>query len=129
MKRVVITGVGALTPVGNTVDEYWRSLLAGVSGAGPITKFDTSRFKTKFACEVKNFDPLNFMEKREIGKYDLFTQYALAAADEAVRNAALNFETINKVRAGVIWGSSNGGLTTYEEQFSEFKSGDGTPRF
>lgn len=129
MKRVVITGLGAVTPIGNNVAEYWHSLINGISGASLITKFDTSKFKTKFACEVKNFDPQNIFEKNEIRKYDLFTQYALAVTDEAVRSANIDFETINKDRIGVIWGSGDGGVSTFEEQLSEFNRGDGTPRF
>ena len=128
MKRVVITGLGAVTPIGNNVQEYWHSLINGVSGAAPITKFDTSKFKTKFACEVKNFSPEIF-EKNEIRKYDLFAQYALVAVDEAIQNARIDFESINRNSVGVIWGAGDGGLATFEEQFSEFKRGDGTPRF
>jgi 3-oxoacyl-[acyl-carrier-protein] synthase II len=128
MKRVVITGMGAVTPIGNNVHEYWQSLINGVSGASAITKFDTSKFKTKFACEVKNFNPKIF-ERNEIRKYDLFSQYALVAVDEAILNAKINFERINKNRVGVIWGAGDGGLATFEEQFAEFKLGDGTPRF
>jgi 3-oxoacyl-[acyl-carrier-protein] synthase II len=128
MKRVVITGLGAVTPIGNNVQEYWQSLINGISGASPITKFDTSKFKTKFACEVKNFSPTIF-EKNEIRKYDLFSQYALVAVDEAVLNAKIDFANLNKNRIGVIWGAGDGGLTTFEEQFAEFKLGDGTPRF
>ena len=128
MKRVVITGLGAVTPIGNNVQEYWQSLINGVSGASQITKFDTSKFKTKFACEVKNFSPTIF-EKNEIRKYDLFSQYALVAADEAIVHAGIDFETLNKNRIGVIWGVGDGGLTTFEEQFAEFKLGDGVPRF
>ncbi|MDP2721299.1 MAG: beta-ketoacyl-ACP synthase II [Bacteroidales bacterium] len=129
MRRVVITGLGAVTPIGNNVAQYWHSLINGISGASLITKFDTSKFKTNFACEVKNFDPQNIFEKNEIRKYDLFTQYALAVTDEAIKNANLNFATLNKDRIGVIWGSGDGGVTTFEEQFGEFKMGDGTPRF
>lgn len=128
MKRVVITGLGAVTPIGNNVEEYWQSLINGVSGAAPITKFNTSKFKTKFACEVKNFSPKLF-EKNEIRKYDLFSQYALASVEEAVQDANINFEDLNKNRIGVIWGVGDGGLATFEEQFSQFKLGDGTPRF
>lgn len=128
MKRVVITGLGAVTPIGNNVNDYWQALINGVSGAAPITKFDTLKFKTKFACEVKNFNPTIF-EKNDIRKYDLFSQYALVAVDEAVKHANINFENINKNRVGVIWGAGDGGLTTFEEQFAEFKLGDGTPRF
>lgn len=105
MKRVVVTGLGALTPIGNNVDDFWQSLLTGVNGTNPITKFDTSKFKTTFACELKGFDPLNHIEKAEARKYDLFTQYALISVEEAVKNANINFETLNKNRIGVIWGS------------------------
>lgn len=129
MKRVVITGLGAVTPLGNNVAESWQSLVNGISGAAPITKFDTSRFKTKFACELKNFDPLDFIEKSEARRYDLFTQYALVAAGEAVKNAEINFDTLNRNRIGVIWGSGNGGIGTFQEQVKEFARGDGTPRF
>lgn len=129
MERVVITGLGALTPIGNNVDDFWQSLLKGVNGANPITKFDTSKFKTKFACELKGFDPLNHVEKAEARKYDLFTQYALISVEEAVKNANINFETLNKNRIGVIWGSGNGGIGTFQQQVTEFAQGDGTPRF
>lgn len=129
MKRVVITGLGALTPIGNNVNDFWQSLVNGVSGAAPITKFDTTKFKTKFACELKNFDPLNYIEKAEARKYDLFTQYALISVDEAVKNANINFETLNRNKIGVIWGSGNGGINTFQEQVLEFAKGDGTPRF
>jgi 3-oxoacyl-[acyl-carrier-protein] synthase II len=128
MKRVVITGLGAVTPIGNNVQEYWQSLINGVSGASLITKFDTSKFKTKFACEVKNFSPTIF-EKNEIRKYDLFSQYALVAVDEAVQNAKIDFADLNRNRIGVIWGAGDGGLATFEQQFAEYKLGDGTPRF
>ncbi|MEI7582125.1 beta-ketoacyl-ACP synthase II [Runella sp.] len=129
MKRVVITGLGALTPIGNNVEEYWNALMNGVSGAGLITKFDAAKFKIRFACEIKNFNPQNLFEKNEIRKYDLFTQYALAVADEAIKNANINFETLNRNRIGVIWGAGDGGVSTFEEQFGEFKAGEGTPRF
>ena len=129
MKRVVITGLGALTPIGNNVEEYWNALMNGVSGAGPITKFDAAKFKTRFACEIKNFNPQNLFEKNEIRKYDLFTQYALVVADEAIKNANINFDTLNRNRIGVIWGAGDGGVSTFEEQFGEFKLGEGTPRF
>lgn len=128
MQRVVVTGIGAITPIGNNADDFWKSLISGMSGAAPITRFDTSKFKTKFACEVKNFVPLIFT-KNEIRKYDLFTQYALTVADEAVKSANIDFETLNKNRIGVIWGSGDGGVSTFEEQFGEYKVGDGTPRF
>jgi 3-oxoacyl-[acyl-carrier-protein] synthase II len=128
MQRVVITGLGAVTPLGNNVPAYWDALTNGKSGAGPVTRFDTSKFKTRFACEVKDFVPQIF-EKNESKKYDLFTQYALVAVDEAVKNAQINFEGLNRNRIGVIWGSGDGGASTYEEQFGEFMTGDGTPRF
>jgi beta-ketoacyl-acyl-carrier-protein synthase II len=129
MRRVVITGLGALTPIGNNTEKFWDSLINGVSGAAPITKFDTSKFKTKFACELKDFDPLNFIEKRDARKYDSFTQYALVAVDEAVKNANINFEKLNRNRIGVIWGSGNGGIETFQQQIMEFAQGDGIPRF
>lgn len=129
MKRVVITGIGALTPIGNNVKDFWHSLVNGVSGAAPITRFDTAKFKTKFACELKNFNPLDHIEKSEARRYDLFTQYALIAVAEAVTNAAIDFESLNRNRIGVIWGSGNGGIGTFEEQVKEYVKGDGTPRF
>lgn len=129
MKRVVITGLGALTPIGNDVDSFWNALTQGVNGAGPITRFDASKFKTRFACELKNFDPLNHIDKKEVRKYDPFTHYALAATEEAIRNAAIDFDKLNRNRIGVIWGSGNGGITTFHEQTMEFAKGDGTPRF
>ncbi|MDE5430401.1 beta-ketoacyl-ACP synthase II [Elizabethkingia meningoseptica] len=129
MKRVVITGLGAITPLGNNVNDFWQALISGTSGANMITKFDTEHFKTKFACEVKNFNPLDTMEKAELRKYDLFTQYALASVHEAVLQAKINFEKLNKDRIGVIWASGDGGVTTFEEQLKEFHTGNGVPRF
>ncbi|SKA18260.1 beta-ketoacyl-ACP synthase II [Sediminibacterium ginsengisoli] len=129
MEKVVITGLGAITPIGNNIDDFWQALISGVSGAGPITKFDTTKFKTKFACELKNFDPLNHIEKSEARKYDLFTQYALVAVEEAIRQSNINFEQLNRNRIGVIWGSGNGGIGTFEQQVREYVLGDGTPRF
>jgi 3-oxoacyl-[acyl-carrier-protein] synthase II len=129
MKRVVVTGMGALTPIGNNVNEFWSASINGESGAGPITRFDASKFKTRFACEVKNFDPLNFFDRSDLKKYDLYTQYALVAVQEAVENAGINFNKLNKNRIGVIWGSANGGIHTFEEQLYEYVKGDGTPRF
>lgn len=129
MRRVVVTGLGALTPIGNNTNDFWKSLVNGVSGAASITKFDTSKFKTKFACELKNFDPLNFIVKSEARKYDLFTQYALIAVEEAVLHAKIVFEKLNRNRIGVIWGSGNGGISTFQQQITEFAQGDGTPRF
>lgn len=129
MKKVVVTGLGALTPLGNNVPDFWESLINGVSGAAPITKFDTSKFKTKFACELKNFDPLDHIEKAEARRFDLFTQYALIAVEEAVKHSQIDFEKLNRNRIGVIWGSGNGGIGTFQQQVMEFARGDGTPRF
>ncbi|NOT76833.1 MAG: beta-ketoacyl-ACP synthase II [Cyclobacteriaceae bacterium] len=128
-KRVVITGIGALTPIGNTLNEYWEGLKAGKSGAAPITRFDATLFKTKFACELKNFDPTNFMDRKEARKLDPFAQFALISADEAIIHSQLNLSTINPDRVGVIWGSGIGGLTTFSEEVKSFGRGDGTPRF
>ena len=129
IKRVVITGMGALTPVGNSVDEYWENLVAGKSGAGPITKFDASLFKTQFACEVKNFDPLDIMDRKEARKLDHFSIYALATSDEAIIDSGLDLEKVNLNRAGVVWGSGIGGMKTFQEECFNFKDGDGSPRF
>jgi 3-oxoacyl-[acyl-carrier-protein] synthase II len=128
MKRVVVTGLGAVTPLGNTVPVFWANLTAGKSGAGPVTHFDASKFKVKFACEVKGFDPLQYIEKSEARKMDPFVHYALAATDEAVKDSALNLETIDKTRVGVIWGSGNGGFSTFQNEMIEYGRGDGTPR-
>jgi 3-oxoacyl-[acyl-carrier-protein] synthase II len=132
MKRVVITGMGAITPLGNSVTEFWNNVIAGKSGAGELTKFDASKFKTRFACEVKNFHPEEFIDKKELRKYDLFTQYAIYASDQAIKDANLDFEKMTveeRAEIGVIWGSGNGGISTFEEQLKEFYAGDGTPRF
>ena len=132
LKRVVVTGLGALTPLGNTVEEYWEGLKNGVSGAAPITRFDASKFKTRFACEVKNFNVQDFIDRREARKMDLFTQYAIVASDEALRNAQLIGERANEVnpdRVGVIWGSGIGGFQTFMNEARDFYAGDGTPRF
>lgn len=132
MKRVVITGMGAITPLGNSVEAFWSNILAGKSAAGPITKFDTSKFKTNFACEVKGFDITAYLPKKDIKKYDLFTQYAIAATDEAIADAKLDFTTMPELErydVGVIWATGNGGIGTFEEQLKEFNTGDGTPRF
>lgn len=129
MKRVVITGIGALTPIGNNLPDFWENLKAGKSGAGPITKFDTTNFKTKFACELKDFDSKAHFHVKEIRKYDLFSQYALVAVDEAIKSGGIDFETLNKDRIGVIWGSGNGGIQTFQDQMKEYCEGDGTPRF
>ena len=129
LKRVVVTGIGALTPIGNNATDFWKSLVNGVSGAAAITKFDAGKFKTKFACEIKNFDVHNFIEKAEARRFDPYTQYALVAVEEAVKHAGINFETLNRNRVGVIWGSGNGGIQTFQDQVAEFAKGDGTPRF
>jgi 3-oxoacyl-[acyl-carrier-protein] synthase II len=129
MKRVVVTGMGALTPIGNNTNDFWKALVSGKSGAAPITKFDTTKFKTKFACELKDFDAAAFIPKSEARKYDPFTQYALIAVEEAVKHAQIDFSQLNINRIGVIWGSGNGGIGTFEEQVMEFAKGDGTPRF
>ena len=129
MKRVVITGIGALTPIGNNLNEFWTNLKNGVSGAGPITKFDTEKFKVKFACELKGYDPKNHFDVKEIRKYDPFSQYALVAVEEAVKHGNIDFDTLNKDRIGVIWGSGNGGIQTFQDQTKEYCDGDGTPRF
>jgi 3-oxoacyl-[acyl-carrier-protein] synthase II len=132
MKRVVITGMGALSPLGNSVSELWGNVLAGKSGIGPITKFDTAKFKTHFAGEVKNFHPEEFIDKKELKRFDTFTQYAIAATDEAIKDAGLDFEQMSEIdryEVGVIWATGNGGISTFEEQLKEFNKGDGTPRF
>ena len=129
LKRVVVTGLGALTPLGNNVPEYWNGLVNGVSGAGPITRFDASKFKTKFACEVKNFDPTDFLDRKEARKLDLFTLFALVSAREAFENSGLDQGKINGDRAGVIWGSGIGGITAFQNEVINFNQGDGTPRF
>jgi 3-oxoacyl-[acyl-carrier-protein] synthase II len=129
LKRVVVTGLGALTPIGNTIPEYWEGLKAGKSGAAPITRFDPTLFKTKFACEVKNFDVTKFMEKKDARKMDPFAQYAMVAADEAIKDSNLPLAEINLDRVGVIWGSGIGGLLTFQEEVKGYTKGDGTPRF
>ena len=129
LKRVVVTGLGALTPLGNSVSEYWDGLLNGVSGACQITKFDASKFKTHFACEVKNFDPLVYLEKKEARKLDPFSQYAIAVSDQGVKDAGLENANINHDRVGVIWGSGIGGLRTFLDEVIAYAKGDGTPRF
>jgi len=129
LKRVVVTGLGALTPIGNTVAEYWNGLASGTSGAAPITKFDTTLFKTKFACEVKGFDPLNFFDKKEARKMDGFTHYAIVAADEAIADAGLTDTGINKQRVGVIWASGIGGLYSFQEEVIAYANSNRNPRF
>jgi 3-oxoacyl-[acyl-carrier-protein] synthase II len=129
LKRVVVTGIGAITPVGNTLHDYWEGLINGVSGADYITQFDASKFKTRFACEVKNFDPTQFLDKKEARKIDRFTQLALAASDMAMTDAGLNKDNTDPDRIGVVFGSGIGGITTFQHEVSEFAKGDGTPRF
>lgn len=129
LKRVVVTGLGALTPIGNSVSEYWDGLVKGVSGADFIKQFDASKFKTRFACELKNFNPEDFIERKEARKLDRFSQIAMVAADQAVKDAGLDAEGINKDRVGVIWTSGIGGMITFIEEMSNFNAGDGTPRF
>jgi len=120
VKRVVITGAGAITPLGNSVNEFWRNIVAGKSGVDLITKFDTTNFKTKFAAEVKGFDATGYFEKNEARKYDLFTQYGVAAAEEAIKNAGLDFDKLNRNKIGVIWGSGNGGIQSFQDQLEDF---------
>ncbi len=129
LKRVVVTGIGALTPLGNNVEEYWNGLVNGVSGANMITQFDASKFRTKFACEIKNFEPTNFLDKKEARKIDRFTQLALVVSDQAMADAGLNRDNINPDRVGVVFASGIGGLITFQHEVQEFAKGDGTPRF
>ncbi|TXD83763.1 beta-ketoacyl-ACP synthase II [Subsaximicrobium wynnwilliamsii] len=129
LRRVVVTGLGALTPIGNTKDEFWEALISGKSGAAPITYFDTEKFKTKFACELKNFNATDFLDRKEARKMDKFTQYAMVASDEAIADAKLNLDVVDKLRVGVIWGAGIGGLETFQEEVLNFAAGDGTPRF
>lgn len=129
LKRVVVTGLGALTPLGNDLDTYWSNLVKGVSGASPITRFNPEHFKTKFACEVKGYDRLDHFDKKEVRKMDLFTQYAMVSASQAMEDSGLNLKKLNKRRAGVIWGSGIGGITTFQAEVQGFATGNGTPRF
>ena len=128
-RRVVVTGLGALTPIGNTIPDFWEGLVSGTSGAAPITHFDASKFKTQFACELKGYDPSNHFDRKEARKMDLFAQYAVVAADEAILDAKLDLDTLDKDRAGVIWGAGIGGLETFQNEVLSFAAGDGTPRF
>ena len=128
-RRVVVTGLGALTPIGNDISSFWQGLINGRSGAAPITYFDASKFKTHFACEIKNFDPLNHFDRKEARKYDRFAQYALVSTEEAIKDSKLDLEKIDKDRVGVIWGAGIGGLETFQNEVLNFASGDGTPRF
>lgn len=129
LKRVVVTGLGALTPIGNDIPSYLEGLKKGVSGAGRITHFDASKFKTQFACEVKGFDPLNYMDRKESRKMDLYAQYAMATTHEAMQDAGFDLEKLNLDKCGVIWGSGIGGIQTFQQEAMNFANGDGTPRF
>ena len=128
-RRVVVTGLGALTPIGNTLPDFWEGLLSGTSGAAPITYFNASKFKTQFACEVKDFNPQDHFDRKEVRKMDRFTQFAMVATDEAIADAGLNVDQIDKDRVGVIWGAGIGGLETFQNEVLNFAAGDGTPRF
>jgi 3-oxoacyl-[acyl-carrier-protein] synthase II len=129
LKRVVVTGLGALTPIGNNIEEYWNGLINGVSGAAPITHFDATNFKTRFACEIKNFEVTDFINRKEARKMDKFAQYAMVAADEAIEDAGIDIEKIDHDRVGVIWGAGIGGLETFQNEVLNFAAGDGSPRF
>ena len=129
MKRVVITGIGAITPIGNTAEAYWQGLLAGTSGADRITLFDASKFKTQFACEVKGFDPVAYLDRKEARKVDRFTQLAIVSSDEAIKHAGISKDNVNPDRTGVIFSSGIGGLLTFQEEVMAYAKGDGTPRF
>jgi 3-oxoacyl-[acyl-carrier-protein] synthase II len=129
LKRVVVTGLGALTPIGNTLEEYWDGLVSGKSGAAPVTYFDASKFKTQFACEIKNFDVNDFIDRKLARKMDKFSQYAMVATDEAIVDSKLDLDSLNKYRVGVIWGAGIGGLETFQDEVLNFAKGDGTPRF
>jgi 3-oxoacyl-[acyl-carrier-protein] synthase II len=129
LKRVVVTGIGALTPIGNNLQEYWNGLINGVSGADFITQFDASKFKTRFACELKNFDPLNFLDRKEVKRIDRFTQTAIISSDQAVIDAGINKDNVNVDRVGVVFASGIGGLITFQEEVINFAKGDGTPRY
>lgn len=128
-KRVVVTGLGALTPIGSNVSAYWDGLISGKSGGAPITYFDASKFKTQFACELKGYDPNDHFDRKEVRKMDKFTQYAMVASDEAILDAGLNHDTLDKTRVGVIWGAGIGGLETFQNEVLDFAAGNGTPRF
>jgi 3-oxoacyl-[acyl-carrier-protein] synthase II len=129
LKRVVVTGLGALTPIGNSVEEYWENLALGKSGAGSITKFDASKFKTQFACEVKNFQVEDYLDRKEARKMDPFTQYGMITAEQAIQDSKLDLSKINLDRAGVIWGSGIGGLKTFQDEVDNFVTNDRNPRF
>ena len=129
LKRVVVTGLGALTPIGNNLEDFWSGLIAGKSGSAPVTYFDTEKFKTKFACELKGFDPLEFLDRKEQRKMDRFTQYGMVSTDEAIIDSGIDLEKIDKLRVGVIWGSGIGGLETFQNEVLNYAQGDGTPRY
>ena len=129
LKRVVVTGLGALTPIGNNIEEYWDGLVNGKSGCAPITYFDTEKFKTKFACELKNFNAEDHFDRKEARKLDRFAQYALVSSDEAIQDAGINLNEVDKFRVGVIWGAGIGGLETFQDEVINYAEGDGTPRF
>ncbi len=129
LKRVVVTGLGALTPIGNSVNEYWEALLRGESGAGPITRFDTSEFKTRFACELKDYNQSDHFDRKEARKYDLFTQYAMVSTEEAIQDSGIDTEKVDQDRVGVIWGSGIGGLETFLKEVSAYAKSEGPPRF
>src|SRR6056297_113642 len=129
LNRVVVTGMGAITPIGNSLNAFWYNLIAAKSGVDFITKFDTTHFKTKFAAEVKDFEPSRYFVRNEARKYDLFTQYAIAASDEAIQLADLEFDKLNRNKIGVIWGSGNGGILTFQEQVEDFVNNERKPRF
>ena len=129
LKRVVVTGLGALTPIGNDLKDFWRGLIAGKSGSAPVTYFDTEKFKTKFACELKGFDPLEFLDRKQQRKMDRFTQYGMVSTDEAIIDSGIDLDKIDKLRVGVIWGSGIGGLETFQNEVLNFAQGDGTPRY
>ena len=129
LKRVVVTGLGALTPIGNNIQEYWEGLISGKSGAAPITYYDTEKHKTKFACEIKNFNIEDYMDRKEARRLDKFAQYAIASSDEAIKDAGITLENVNKHRVGVIWGAGIGGLETFQDEVMYYAKGDGTPKF
>lgn len=129
LKRVVVTGLGALTPIGNNLQEYWDSLISGKSGSAPITYFDTSKFKTQFACELKNYNPEDYFDRKEVRRLDRFAQYAIVSSDEAIKDSGIDLTNVDKFRIGVIWGAGIGGLQTFQDEVQNFVEGDGTPRF
>ncbi len=129
LKRVVVTGLGALTPIGNTIEEYWEALRTGKSGCAPVTHYDAEKFKTKFACEVKNYNPIDYFDRKEARKLDKFAQFAIVASEEAIKDAAIDLATVDKFRIGVIWGAGIGGIETFQQEVLNYAAGDGTPRF